>query len=29
MHDALTRGDWAAFGRAYDELGRIIARARR
>ena len=30
MRDALRRGDWAAFGRAFDALGRAIApRAKR
>jgi len=24
MRDALRRGDWAAFGRAFDELGRLL-----
>ena len=24
MRDALRRGDWAAFGRAFDELGRVL-----
>jgi hypothetical protein len=25
MREALRRGDWEAFGRAYDALGRITA----
>jgi uncharacterized membrane protein (UPF0182 family) len=25
MRDALKRGDWAAFGRAFDALGRTLA----
>jgi uncharacterized membrane protein (UPF0182 family) len=24
MRDALRRGDWAAFGRAFDALGRVL-----
>jgi hypothetical protein len=24
MRDALRRGDWAAFGQAFDELGKVI-----
>jgi uncharacterized membrane protein (UPF0182 family) len=24
MRDALRRGDWNAFGKAYDELGRLL-----
>jgi len=24
MRDALQRGDWAAFGKAYDDLGRLL-----
>jgi len=24
MRDALRRGDWTAFGKAYDELGRVL-----
>jgi hypothetical protein len=26
MREALQRGDWLAFGRAYDELGRVLRR---
>ena len=26
MRDALTRGDWAAFGEAYEALGALLAR---
>jgi uncharacterized membrane protein (UPF0182 family) len=29
MRDALRRGDWTAFGRAYDALGRLLGRAPR
>ena len=29
MRAALQRGDWTAFGRAYDELGRVLGRAPR
>jgi hypothetical protein len=29
MRDALHRGDWAAFGRAFDALGRILAGSKR
>ena len=25
MRDALRRGDWAAFGQAFDELGKLLA----
>jgi uncharacterized membrane protein (UPF0182 family) len=28
MRDALRRGDWAAFGAAFDELGRLLGGAR-
>ncbi|HEX6533815.1 MAG TPA: UPF0182 family protein [Gemmatimonadaceae bacterium] len=28
MRSALSRGDWAAFGRAYEALGRLLARER-
>ena len=28
MADAMRRGDWVAFGRAYDALGALIARSR-
>jgi hypothetical protein len=28
MRDALQRGDWMAFGRAYEELGRLLRRGR-
>jgi hypothetical protein len=24
MRDALRRGDWTAFGKAYDDLGRVL-----
>jgi hypothetical protein len=24
MRDALQRGDWQAFGKAYDDLGRLL-----
>jgi hypothetical protein len=24
MRDALRRGDWVAFGQAFDELGKVI-----
>jgi uncharacterized membrane protein (UPF0182 family) len=26
MRDALRRGDWAAFGRAFDALGRVLGK---
>jgi uncharacterized membrane protein (UPF0182 family) len=29
MSDALRRGDWVAFGRAYDALGALLNRARK
>jgi hypothetical protein len=29
MHNALQRGDWVAFGRAYDALGALLARRER
>jgi uncharacterized membrane protein (UPF0182 family) len=28
MRDALRRGDWVAFGRAFDALGALLARGR-
>jgi uncharacterized membrane protein (UPF0182 family) len=28
MRDALRRGDWVAFGRAFDGLGRAVGAAR-
>jgi uncharacterized membrane protein (UPF0182 family) len=28
MRDALRRGDWVAFGQAFDELGKIIGGSR-